>query len=50
MSTTGLQDQLTLTTANAISIPTLDDRPPTKAGEKRDAPSAQASTTLPPMD
>ena len=44
-----LRHQLTLTTVNAISIPTLDDYPPTKAGERRDVPIDEASANQHPM-
>jgi hypothetical protein len=42
-----LRHQLALATANAISSPTLDDSPATKAGELRAAEPAAVST-LPP--
>jgi len=45
-----LRHQLALATANAISSPTLDDSPATRAGEGGDAPIDQAAALQPPMD
>jgi len=45
-----LRHQLALATANAISSPTLDDSPATRAGEGGDAPIDQAAAVQPPID
>jgi hypothetical protein len=44
-----LRHQLALATANAISSPTLDDSPATKAGEGRQAPEPRAAESSAPL-
>ena len=45
-----LRHQLALATANAISSPTLDDSPATRAGEGSAPPTAEPEAAQPPMD